>query len=139
MTFLIIFLVFIIMLLLLTFAAFFITCRWYIFKKAGKNGWEALIPFYGSWIYYEISGYPGWISLLTITTIIPFIKVSIALGIIIINILAGLSIAKKFHRNNSFGILIALLPIIGLPILAFGNDTYDNNLGKDYNKKNKLN
>lgn len=29
--------------------------NWYIFKKAGYQGWEALIPYYNSWILAELS------------------------------------------------------------------------------------
>ncbi len=34
-----------------------ITCigNWFIFKKAGYEGWKALIPFYNSWIMAEFT------------------------------------------------------------------------------------
>ena len=32
--------------------------------------------------------------------------------------------AKKFGKSNGFAVLVALLPIIGLPILAFGSAQY---------------
>ena len=28
-----------------------IICNWKLFKKAGKNGWEAIIPFYNSYVF----------------------------------------------------------------------------------------
>lgn len=139
MTILIIFLVFILMILFLTLLAFLIICRWNIFKKAGKEGWEAAIPFYSSWTYFEISGYPGWISLITILELIPFMNFIVLLGIIVINIIVNISLSRKFNKKDSFGVLLALLPIIGLPMLAFGNDKYDSKLGDHYNIKNKSN
>ena len=30
------------------------------YKKAGKQGWEAIVPFYNSWIYVEIAGLNSW-------------------------------------------------------------------------------
>ena len=138
MAILIFFIIFIFIILFLSLIAFFVICRWNIFKKAGKEGWEAAIPFYSSWTYFEISGYSGWISLITILEIIPFINFSVTLGIIVIDIIINISLSRKFHKKDSFGVLLALLPIIGLPILAFGNDKYDSKLGDEYNK-NKSN
>ena len=47
--------------------------RWKIFKKAGKNGWEALIPIYSSWTLFEISGYPGYLILFVLIPYAGFI------------------------------------------------------------------
>ena len=33
-------------------------CKMY--KKAGKNGWEAIVPFYSDWVYSEIAGVEWW-------------------------------------------------------------------------------
>lgn len=96
-----------------------ITLRWLIYRKAGKGGWEAIIPFYNKWTYYEVSGYPGYFMFFTM---IPYIGFIIAL---VFRILAGLSLAKKFKKSDAFGVfLIAFFPIIGLSILAFGKSKY---------------
>lgn len=33
---------------------------WKLFQKAGRKGWEALIPFYSSYVMLRISGRPAW-------------------------------------------------------------------------------
>ncbi|MDB4921607.1 signal peptidase I [Mucilaginibacter sp.] len=33
---------------------------WLLFKKAGRHGWEALIPVYSSYVMLKISGRPAW-------------------------------------------------------------------------------
>ena len=47
------------------------------------------------------------------------------------------SLAKKFKKSDGFGVLLILLPIIGLSILAFGKDEYDASLGEQKNIKNQ--
>ena len=38
----------------------FIVAKCKMYKKAGKNGWEAIVPFYSDWIYTEIAGVEWW-------------------------------------------------------------------------------
>ena len=109
---------------------FFIICKWKIYLKAGKNGWEAIIPYYSSWTFFEISGYPGWIALIALAGVIPYVSYLVSIVLFVFKIMASLSLAKKFHKSEGFGVLLALLPIVGLPILAFGSDTYDGSLGQ---------
>lgn len=33
---------------------------WKLFKKAGKNGWEAIIPFYNTYTLTEVAGLNWW-------------------------------------------------------------------------------
>ena len=37
-----------------------IVAKWKLFKKAGRNGWESLIPIYSSWVLVEISSLNWW-------------------------------------------------------------------------------
>lgn len=134
------------LIIILALVAFGIIVRWKVFKKAGKEGWEAIIPYYNSWVFYEISGYPGWLGLLSLASFlvawIPFGTTLLTIGLYALQIIAGLSLAKKFHKSEGFGVLIGLLPLIGLAIIAFGNDEYDSSLGNQLNKpasnKNKV-
>ena len=32
--------------------------RWKVFEKAGKPGWAAIVPYYNSWITYELGSFP---------------------------------------------------------------------------------
>ena len=40
--------------------------KWKVFKKAGKNGWEALIPYYNTWVLCEIADIKWWFFLIII-------------------------------------------------------------------------
>lgn len=37
-----------------------IICWWRIFKKAGKGGWEAIVPIYNIYTMYKIANVPTW-------------------------------------------------------------------------------
>ena len=37
-----------------------IVAMWKIFQKAGKPGWAAIVPFYNSYVMYEITWGSGW-------------------------------------------------------------------------------
>lgn len=104
-------------------------CKFY--KKAGKEGWEAIIPFYNDWVFVEIAGLNWWWFLLLIATTI----VSVVFG----NSIAGLktiayvamifsffvcnyNIAKKLHRDTGFAILLTIFPVIMFPIVAFSKN-----------------
>ena len=47
-----------------------IVSNWKIFKKAGLEGWEALIPFYNLWCLVKISGLEWWFFLIIILPIL---------------------------------------------------------------------
>ena len=42
------------------------TCKFY--KKAGKSGWETIVPFYCNWVLVEIAGLNWWWFLLLISS-----------------------------------------------------------------------
>lgn len=88
---------------------------WKIFKKAGKKGWESIVPIYNVIVMLEISGLPMWYIVLYI---IPFANLYAMFKTYI-------EIVKKFGKGTGFGILTALVPIVGFPILAFSNCSYE--------------
>lgn len=45
-----------ILLLVIALYAVYVIGLWKLFKKAGKQGWEAIIPFYNTYVLVEISG-----------------------------------------------------------------------------------
>ena len=95
-------------------SALMIISMWKIFKKAGKNGWEAIIPIYNIWVFFEICDLSGWLCL------IPFAN-------IICLIMAYYRIALKFGKPSGFGVLTIFFAEICLPILAFSKATYGGN------------
>ena len=83
-----------------------IISMWMIFKKNGKAGWIAIIPFYNMWTFFEICDIHGWM------IFIPFAN-------IIFMFIAYYRIAIKMGKSSGFGVLCIFFPEICLPILAF--------------------
>ena len=95
--------------------AFFIIVHWIIFTKAGEEGWKSLIPIYNVYILYKITWENGLIFLLLLVPFVNFI-----VGIITIN-----KLSKCFGHGLGFTLGLLFLPIIFLPLLAFGDSRYE--------------
>ncbi len=93
----------------LIFAAF-----WRVFTKAGQPGWAGIIPIYNLWVLLKIVGRPGWWLILYI---VPLVNV-------VILIIVNLDLAKSFGKSVGFAVGLILLPVIFLPILAWGDARY---------------
>jgi len=105
---------------------------WKILKKAGKGGWEALIPFYGNWVLIEIAGLNWWWFLFLFA---PFVLSFIGLGWLgtLANIFAlfncYFNLSKKFNKDTGFAVCLTLFTPICAPILGFSkNCVYDGNI-----------
>lgn len=95
--------------------AYFAVMSWKIFTKAGKPGWAALVPIYNILVLLEIIGRPWWWILLML---VPLIN----LGVLFV---VCLDMAKVFGKGALFGIFgLAIFPVVGYPILAFGPAQY---------------
>ena len=110
---------------------FFVIVWWGIFSKAGRPGWAVLIPLYNFYVYTQIVQRPKWWMLLYLTILIP---VAGPVMVFLLSLLDSLRLAKAFGKSAGFGVGIALLNIIFLPILAFGNALYD---GTSLNKEDQ--
>jgi Family of unknown function (DUF5684) len=91
-----------------------IVAMWKVFTKAGRPGWASIIPIYNMYVWCKIVGRPGW---WVILMLIPLMN-------IVIGIIVCIDLAKSFGKGAGFGIGIALLGIIFLPILGFGSAQY---------------
>ena len=100
--------------LLFIIAVIILISYWKIFEKAGRQGWEGIIPFYNSWVMAEIVGKPGWLGLLTF---IPYLGMIVAIYLIYL-------LAKSFGKGALFALGMLFLPFIFFPILAFGDAKY---------------
>jgi hypothetical protein len=98
----------------LAIVVFLIAAMWTVFTKAGQPGWACLVPFYNAVILCRIAGRPGWWVLLMC---IPFVNLVIA-------ILVAIDLAKNFGKSTPFGVGLALLGFIFMPMLAWGDATY---------------
>ena len=95
---------------------FAIVATWKVFKKAGREGWESIIPIYNIIILLEITGLPMWyIALLFIPGFNIYATVKIYL-----------ELAYRFKQSTGFGIGLMFLYPIFTGILAFKDEiTYE--------------
>lgn len=105
------------------FALIFISF-WKICKKAGREGWEGLIPFYNYYVFLQIGKNPTWW--------LAMFFIPIANIIFMIKMMHGLS--KAFGKDEGFTVGLVFLGIVFFPILAFsdaqyvyGNEKVENN------------
>lgn len=109
-----------------------------IFKKAGKNGWEAIIPFYSDWVLTEIAGLNWWWFLLLIaTSIVSFLFGFDRGGLTTIGYLASIfgsfvchyNLSQKLHKDIGFAILWTIFPMIMYPLIGLSNNyVFDKNV-----------
>lgn len=99
-------------LFILILAILMLISMWKIFKKAGKKGWEAVIPIYNLIVLLEITNLPKWYVLLLF---IPFINIYILFKIYI-------ELAHAFGKSTMYGVLMVFFNFICLPILAFSKN-----------------
>ena len=102
------------MLVVLAVSVFQIICMWKVFKKAGKGGWECLIPVYSNIVMLEIAELPMWYLILYF---LPFANIYVAFKV-------NIEIAHKFGKSTGFGVGMALLPVVFDAILAFDDSVY---------------
>ena len=91
-----------------------IAAHWKMFQKAGKNGWEAVIPIYNLIVLFQITKTPMWMLLLLL---VPFVG-------LVVPVILAINTAKAYGKDTSFAILLIFLPIVGYPILGFGDARY---------------
>lgn len=103
----------------LLFVILIIASMWKVFTKAGRQGWEAIIPIYNAYVLLKIAGKPGWWLLLYF---IPLVN-------IIFLIWTYNMVSKSFGKDEGFTIGLVLLGIIFWPILGFGPAIYQGPYG----------
>lgn len=90
-----------------------------LFKKAGKQGWEAIVPFYREYILAELVGKPSWYVFLLIVPIVNiFVFYSLYLDFI-------RAFGKRRFWENAAAVLV---PFIVLPL--WGRDASVKYLGQ---------
>ena len=108
-----------------------------IFKKAGEKPWKGLIPLYNSWVETRIAGL-AWYWFLIFAGLTAMMEMFsagfvVSFGLVLTSFNYNYNIAKKFGRTEGFAFLCTILPIIGLPILAFGDSKYKKDAKVDKN------
>lgn len=109
--------------------------KWKLFKKAGKKAWESLIPIHSDIIEFELGGIETYWYFLNYVSLIPFLGWAIGwIPIIVLHLWKCINLAKSFGKSTGFGVLMAFIPYIGYPVLAFGSSQY---IGPQTNTNNQ--
>lgn len=86
---------------------------WQLFEKAGKHGWQTLIPFYNLYIFLQIIKKPLWWYLLLL---VPFLNVFMYMLMLV-------ELVKCFNRFKLWEQFVAVVvPFIYLPYLGLQNN-----------------
>ena len=93
---------------------FFAASMWKIYEKAGRPGWEAIVPIYNIYILLKIVGKPGWWLILYL---IPIVNIVFAIW-------TANMLSKSFGKDEGFTIGLILLGIVFYPLLGFGDAKY---------------
>ena len=105
---------------------FTIVCQWKLFKKAGKPGWASIVPIYNFVVMLDIAKLPTWNIILFL---IPFANIYIMFKLYI-------EMAHRFGKSTAYGLGLIFLPLIFLPMLAFGKAQYEDQV-QNYNAYNQ--
>ena len=91
----------------------------WLFPKAGQPRWAALVPFYN--IYVLVVHVAGLSRLWFILIMLPPMN-------LIASILVNVEVAKRFGRNETFGVGMSVFGFVLYPLLGFGSAAYDRKL-----------
>lgn len=121
--------------LIIALAVVSIIANWKMFKKAGKKGWECIVPFYSYWVLIEIAGLNWWWFLLiiadSVVTTFEIDGLSEIAGLV--SLFASFNcyynIAKKFNKNTGTSIFAGLFSFIFILIFGFSkNEVYNSSI-----------
>ena len=87
---------------------------WKAFTKAGQPGWAAIIPIYNVVVLLNIVGRPVWWIILFFVPLVNFI----------VMIMIAIDLANSFGKGIGFGLGLAFLSPIFIPMLGFGSAQY---------------
>lgn len=87
---------------------------WQMFKKAGRPGWAAIVPFYNAYVLSDIAMGSGWLFLLSF---IPVVNV-------VYSAILCYKLGQAYGRSTAFSVGLIFLAPIFLPILAFSSNSY---------------
>ncbi len=121
--------VFVVIMLVVLIAAIIVTiAQWKMFKKAGEEGWKAIIPVYNVYTLCKIVGVnPYWILIVMLGSLlsgVPLVGLVSFAASIYFQILLNVSIAKSFGKDGGFAVGLIFVPYIFYPILGLGKAEY---------------
>ena len=83
-----------------------------MFKKAGREGWPAIVPVYKWIVTLELINRPWWWVFLVYA---PFVN-------IVFQVLIYLDLSKAFGKSEGYAVGLFFLPFVFYPILGFSRD-----------------
>ena len=86
-----------------------VVCLWFTFLKAGKGGWEAIIPIYNLWMISELGTGKGYYIL---AMLVPIVGQIVMLYILF-------RFFKAYSISDGFAALLVIFPVIGFAITGF--------------------
>ena len=95
---------------------YMIIVRWFLYKKAGKHGWAAIIPIYRDVVWLKIAGISPWFLLLILLPVIGWIALAI------IFIVSKFTLPEQFGRSAAWGLGLWFLPIVFESVVAFSKE-----------------
>ncbi|SFT01719.1 signal peptidase I [Sphingobacterium wenxiniae] len=99
---------------------------WLLFKKAGKQGWEAIVPFYREYVMAQLTARPTWWVFLLL---VPIVNIFIFYALYF-------DLLKSFGKRRFWETAVAtLLPFIYLPL--WGRDPNVKYLGQSHTEEFK--
>lgn len=107
------------LLLFVIISVFSIICNWRIYKKAGLEGWESIVPIYNIIVKFKFLNIPLWVLLLLVVP---------GVGLTAVNIMVSINTSKKFGKGVGFTIGLIFLPLVFNAILAFDDSFYDSSV-----------
>jgi hypothetical protein len=87
-----------------------------LFPKAGQPRWAALVPVYN--IYVLVVHVAGLSRLWFVLILVPPVN-------LIASILVNVEVARRFGRNETFGVGMSVFGFVLYPLLGFGDAEYD--------------
>ena len=95
--------------------------QWKMFKKAGKEGYIALIPVYSTITEMKMAGMPLYYWFINYCAIIPWIG---SIGVIVFLFWKNIELAKAFGKGAGTGVLLTFFPYVMYPIIGL-NSNYE--------------
>lgn len=87
---------------------------WRVFEKAGRQGWEAIIPIYNLYVLTVITCQPWWLLVLCVTPVLNLFAMAYLF----------VRLAERFGQPWPYAIGLLLVPFVFLPLLGFGEARY---------------
>jgi|GEM_PF-989127 hypothetical protein len=136
---------------------------WKAFEKAGRKGWEGIVPVYNQYVMLRLAGLSGWWIAAYLLPIIPLVVVSgmsiapvfggvppVVTALAVIVLLSGFIISivqtiinyemsRLFGKGLAFTFGLIFFPFIFWPILGFGDAIYAGSRNPDESSEESKN